>query len=77
MPFLAKSLEPKGSSMRKKRMALPIASTPKLKGKNAENFIKKAQANSTALPSKEEQERLSKSLDAVLKAFSKPKKKND
>lgn len=55
-------------------MALPIAATPKLTGRNAEKFIKKAQANASAKPSKEEHERLSKSLDAILKAFSKTKK---
>jgi hypothetical protein len=71
---MAYGLGPEGSGLRKKRMALPIAATPKLKGRNAENFIKRAQANSSAKPSSEEIKRLSKSMDDILKAFSKPKK---
>lgn len=71
---MAYRLEPKSSGLRKKRMALPIAATPKLKGRNAEDFIKRAQENSSAKPSADEVKRLSKSMDDILKAFSKPKK---
>lgn len=43
-------------------MALPIAPTPTLKGKDAKRFLKLAKENETKMASKEE-------LDACVKAY--------